>query len=345
MTTTDDESRSLRIQEKESESKSSFQSLAVLVVFNLLLVFTGMHVTSIGPFFPTEARDRNISVPTIGLIVAILQLSQGLFAFLFLLTISEQQKNKVAYIGFVLSGTMCVLFGESYNLNSKNWYVFGCFLTRVFIGMGGAAKWATTAPILIPLFPARAGVIFSGLEISFNFGMMIAPPLCSWLYSIGGYTIPFVVIGFAELCVGFLCFIASRSIKKPELLRESQTVASGFNFKPAMHFLSLPGVWAVTFPFMAVLAQYGFLSVTLAVHLLDTFNLNGSQSGYVFLIHASMATLTSVFYGYLIDKGYSKVTFLVCLALTALGYFILALPFFGFDYPRWTLYAGPTEIT
>ena len=335
------ESKKLRLEENIPEPISPIVSYGSVVLFSLLLILAGMNISSVAPFFPTEARERNISVPTTGIIVASLQISQGFFGFLFLFTVSDKQKIWFAYVGFVLSGLMCVIFSLSYHFNSKHLFVLWCSVTRILIGMGGACKWATSAPILIPLFPNKAGIIFSTLEVSANFGLMIGPPLSSWLYSLGGYKFPFIVMGATELFVGFLCFVATRSLQN-RLPRQSsqQRQETEFSLKPALRFLSLPGVWAITLPFMVVLAQLGFLSVTLAPHLLDTFNIDGTKSGTIFLIHASMSTLTCFLYGYLLDKGYAKITFFICLALTSLGYFVLALPFVGFDHPKLTLYAG-----
>ena len=322
----------------------------------LLYLCWGINTSTVGPFFPTEAEKRKISRSIIGLITATLMISQWFFAIVFFFAASERNKRTIFYIGFIAAGLMCIAFGEASRFDDNDWFIPACFLTRVVIGFGGASTWSTGAPIVIPFFPKKVGLIFSMLEVSTAIGMMIGPIITSYLFSLGGYRLPFLSVGLFELFLGFLCFLSIKSVQNREkLLKKVPEHSKGsmvsvlsvgqggdteIDFKSAFRFLTLPGLWVITFPLLAVLSQFGFLQVALAPYLLSEFEIDGTQSGQIFLVHAGLSAITCFIYGVLIDKGFSKITFIISLVFTSFGYFALGAPVLGFNYPKATLYVG-----
>ncbi|XP_075263187.1 MFS-type transporter SLC18B1-like [Convolutriloba macropyga] len=334
------------------------KSKIVIVLCMLVYMCWGVNTSIIGPFFPTEAEKRGVSRSTTGLITATLMFSQWFFAMVFFFVASDRNKKCIFYFGFLFAGVMCIAFGQTYRLDQSEWFIASCYVIRIVIGLGGACTWSTGAPIMIPLFPKKAGLIFSMCEISTAVGMMIGPALSSYLFSIGGYQLPFITTGLLEITFGLLSVISIQSLPKTKhrkiskagetfkgsamsMLSIAKNPETTLDFKSAIKFLSLPGIWLVTFPLLAVLSQFGFFQVSLAPHLLKEFKIDGSKSGIIFLVHAGASAITCFVYGILIDKGYTRSTFLSCVFLTSLGYFILGLPCIAFEnYSKITLFFG-----
>ncbi|XP_063723657.1 uncharacterized protein LOC134851480 isoform X1 [Symsagittifera roscoffensis] len=74
------------------------------------------------------------------------------------------------------------------------------------------------------------------------------------------------------------------------------------------------------------MCEVGFFQVALAPYLLQTFAIDGTSSGNIFLIHAATSAVTCALFGVLVDKGFASVSFIVCTCLTAFSYFLLGLP-------------------
>ena len=233
------------------------------------------------------------------------------------------------------------------------------------MGVGCACLWSAGAPILIPLFPSSEARVFSFLELSACFGQMIGPPIGSALYSLGGYKLPFRVAGATEVMMGILSLIflkilfstsvesSAKDVNKQKKKREivSSRSASMMSLakpekptkikKTALKFITQPGILLVTLPVIVIMSQVGFFQVALAPYLLEVFDIDGTTSGNIFLLHAGFSAITCPIIGFLVDKGFASIIFIVCNVFTGIGYFLLSLPgFIAITYEKVTLFAG-----
>ena len=335
-----------------TEQKSNkIRRLLCLISCVILYLAEGVNVSATGPFFPNEAQKKGVTQTMIGIISAVTMFALWFMSLLLLFLASEKNKKPLFYIGLFTSAATCIIFGELVLIKNTNLFIISCVVTRFLMGIGCACIWSAGAPILIPLFPDKAGKIFGLLEFSVGFGQMIGPPFGSFLFSLGGYRLPFWVAGLLEIAAGVFCVICLSTVGNDDgekqkdaktdcsnKLKSSTSIAHGsmrsLNIPPresqfsktSLKFISNPGVILITFPVLTIMCEVGFLQVALAPHLLDTYNVDGNSSGNVFLIHAGLSAVTCALFGILVDRGFASCAFVVSTFLTAIAYFILGLP-------------------
>ena len=63
--------------------------------------------------------------------------------------------------------------------------------------------WSTGAAVLVPIYPEWSGRITSLIETFLSFGLLIGPMIGSYLYSIGGYSVPFAAL--CQIILAMIC--------------------------------------------------------------------------------------------------------------------------------------------
>lgn len=71
---------------------------------------------------------------------------------------------------------------------------------RALGGIADVAAWGAVLAILLKVFPEKYASILSWTETFFGLGYMLGPALGALLYDLGGFTLPFLVVG----SVGFV---------------------------------------------------------------------------------------------------------------------------------------------
>ena len=69
-------------------------------------------------------------------------------------------------------------------------------------GVADAACWSAVLSLLLQMFPDKVAKTMALTETSFGLGLMIGPALGSLLFEVGGFKLPFFVVG------GFACVVA-----------------------------------------------------------------------------------------------------------------------------------------
>lgn len=133
----------------------------------------------------------------------------------------------------------------------------------------------------------------ASLETFFGLGLIVGPMVGGALYSVGGYLLPFVVLGTTLFSVAILTLCILPKHDPGEF--ENDGTASIFTV------LRIPGVMVCALAISATSASIGFISATLEPHLRD-FNLTPILLGVIFVINGGVYALTAPFFGWLIDK-------------------------------------------
>lgn len=113
------------------------------------------------------------------------------------------------------------------------------------------------------------------------------------LYSVGGYSLPFVVLGSAL----FTCAIMTMLILPDRETDNNE--ASGQS--SMLNVLQIPGIIVCCLGIGSTSASIGFISATLEPHLRQ-FNFTAILLGVMFIINGGVYALTAPFVGYLVDK-------------------------------------------
>jgi MFS family permease len=156
-------------------------------------------------------------------------------------------------------------------------------LFRALGGIADVAAWGAVLSILMKLFPNKVSTILSWTEMFFGLGYMLGqciiiyvyflfhmfsfsgPALGSLLYNIGGFKLPFFVVGSIGLIVATsLVFVIPNvkpdSVKKPsEKSLTFVAIAKVFSYfyVPCIKSLNLNICISVSFHLYAILGSFG----------------------------------------------------------------------------------------
>ena len=77
-------------------------------------------------------------------------------------------------------------------------------------GIADGASWGALLSVLLTLFPTAASKISAGTELFVGLGMALGPSFATWLYNIGGFVLPFTLVG--TIGMSFLQIIFHQSL-------------------------------------------------------------------------------------------------------------------------------------
>ena len=82
------------------------------------------------------------------------------------------------------------------------------YFLRFLDGLADAAARSAVLSILITLYPTKVATVMSWAEMAFGFGSVLGPAIGTALYGIGGFSLPFWVVGSLALltavCLAFV---------------------------------------------------------------------------------------------------------------------------------------------
>ncbi|KAL4232821.1 hypothetical protein ACF0H5_007507 [Mactra antiquata] len=245
----------------------------------------------LAPFFPLEAGRKGASQSIVGFIF-------GCFEFVIFIA-SPILGNYISKIGckfmfvsgVMVGGTCAILFGLLDKCPDGAIFITMCFLCRIVEAIGTAAFVTALFAIMAYEFPDNIITVMGTLETFTGLGMMVGPAVGGALYEIGGYGLPFFVLG----SVVILCGLLTSYVMPP--IEEANTHYTGSIFT----MFKSPLVCLTWLNISVCSISIGYYDPTLAGHL-QQFNLSTWAIGLVFLISPSMYALTAPIVGYIGDK-------------------------------------------
>ena len=102
------------------------------------------------------------------------------------------------------------------------------FFNRIIEGIGSSISIAAYSTIFIKLYPDKVGSVTSWSGTALGVGYSVGPILGGFLYDIGGFHLPFVTIGVANLLFAFATLVALLPVDcmKSETTKECDEVIS-----------------------------------------------------------------------------------------------------------------------
>lgn len=159
------------------------------------------------PFFPRQIERLNLGKATGGVIFSIYPCIIFLASPIIGKLLPLFDSRAVFLVGITLTGVADILFGLVAYINTVNLFVAASISLRVLAALGTSC-FLTVIYALIPIvFPDDVNVVTGMMETSIGIGMCLGPVLGVWLYSIGGFPMPFFGLGcFILLTVLTNCF-------------------------------------------------------------------------------------------------------------------------------------------
>ncbi|XP_055384964.1 MFS-type transporter SLC18B1-like isoform X2 [Condylostylus longicornis] len=287
-----------------------------LLVIGLADFFNAVCVSLQAPFFPHEAEKKGCNATEYGLVFGVFELVVFIISPIYGQYLNRIGPKVLFNGGIFTTGTSAILFGLLDKIPDHIPFITLAFIIRIVEALGNAAFLTASFAIIAKEFSQNVGVTFASLETFFGLGLIVGPMVGGALYTIGGYFMPFVVLGCALFLIALLTLCVL-----PRHTKDVDDKTKGLSMKSV---LKIPGVLVCSFGICATSASIGFLNATLEPHLRQ-FNLTPVLLGVVFVINGGIYALTAPIWGWMVDKVFSPKlasllgTFLIGIAFCAVG--------------------------
>jgi len=249
-------------------------------------------------------------------------------------------RRRVFVLGIVLEAIAAVVMGcVPTTPGSGAIYL----LLRCAQGTGAALSYTALLASCADRFRGGLATLVGLQEAVAGVGFMVGPPIGGGLYALGGFRLPFVVMG-----VGLLVCLPLLPWALPRVERESTeasgtggqpategaaatpssgaTLLPGFVQHPELSFMAvarLPAVLNASLVTLLAGLAFGFIGPTLAPHLQDTLHASERATGGLFGLAAGTYALASPGAGALADAYGPKRILAIGIAGLALSYIFL----------------------
>ncbi|KAL4218345.1 hypothetical protein ACF0H5_023082 [Mactra antiquata] len=291
------------LEEEQPEAEEGFSlrklsrdQLIVITATSFTNLLSFLSLSVLAPFFPLEAEHKNVNNTISGWIFGVFALVQFLTSPFFgrLLPIVG---SKFMYLsGLFVCGGCTFLFGILDKVDTSEditLFVTLCFATRILLALGCTGLSNAGFVLLVKHFPDNVATVFGIGEIFTGVGMVTGPALGGFLYSAGGFILPFAVIGG---CCFFALPIVWFFIPKQD--DSTQADEEGLSIRAVLlHPRSIVNSIVV----VVAASVWAVLDPTLEPHL-RVYGLEPEMVGLLFLIMAAFYSLTSPVWGHIADK-------------------------------------------
>ena len=248
-----------------------------------------------------------------------------------LITIFELKVSNKFYfcLGSLVISISNLIFGQLIKIfNADDAFIVAGVLARVLQGVGSSLFWCSGSPMLVTMYPNWTGKLMSCISFSLGTGIILGAPIGGFLYSKGGYILPFTFFGLVQFLLTVLCYIGFPTSSN-QYLNDQQSdtfsVASLSRKGSFVRFLTTKGVPGVVITSALIASTFGFLFASFADYLRDEFGTNSSEAGAFFLAFTVSRVAFVPFFGILSDKGYSILIFSFGNFLYIIGFTLLGV--------------------
>ena len=233
--------------------------------------------------------------------------------------------------GMFLTGGSIILFAFLDDVVDTFTYVGLAFAIRITQGLGASLYISATFSVTAALYPRQIGFVYGLLETANTIGRIIGPTVGGSLYSLGGFKLPFLVVGSMLLGFGaismLLLVVAGfflPVLDKLETPKDTPNNNTGKNKKAkdkeksfVNYFKTSIHGWICSISIVTVSFAMSFPETTLSIYLAQLGMTDPSQVGLVFLLGSLAYAIVCIALGKLSDI-FPKTIFMVCLFIFTL---------------------------
>ncbi|XP_068202801.1 MFS-type transporter SLC18B1-like [Palaemon carinicauda] len=296
----------------------------------LLVLLSGTLTSSFAvclfpPFFPKIAQEKGATATIFGMIIG----TNCLTAFLVTPLVGKKLQHigvKFAFTaGLFCSGGCCVLSGFLEWFPPGALFVVMAILIRMTHAIANAGISTSTFAYIAAEFPDSVAKIFAFTRTTMNVAQMLGPVVGGALYSLGGFKMPFLVMGTIQMT---MTFVAIGYLVDFKDLGDRGTNSKKREIQ-ITHLFAIPGIWLSFLTFVFSTMSNGFLSVTLEPLVLRKFNLGPLYIGLLFGLKDGANSLASPLWGWLCDRYRRVKIFILVASCLAFLSFVLLGPLPG----------------
>jgi len=285
--------KKVRVKDCSSRKKLTKKQWLTLIAIGSVHFSGAICISLQAPFYPQEAESKGATATEYGLVFG---------SFEFIAFISSPILGKYMHylgvkttlnLGMILAALSAICFGLLDMISTHGTFISLSFLLRMTESLGSTAALVSAFSITAAVFPQNIATTFATLEVFYGLGYIVGPTLGGLLFSIGGYSLPFFVMGSAMLVADFFVFLVLPSLEKNDAVTDT-TVG-------IRDVLKVPGVLLDSLSVVATSISMGFYAATLEPHLRQ-FNLSPVSMGLMFIISGGTYAIVAPFVGRICDR-------------------------------------------
>lgn len=171
-----------------------------------------------------QAEKKGCTATEYGLVFGIFELTVFLVSPIYGQFINRIGPKVLFNTGIFTTGISAILFGLIDRVPGHTMFITVAFIIRIIEAMGNAAFLTASFAIIAKEFPGNVGTTFASLETFFGLGLIVGPMVGGALYAVGGYYLPFLVLGlllFSAACLTW-CVLPKHTLDPDELLQRGR---------------------------------------------------------------------------------------------------------------------------
>ena len=264
-----------------------------LIIVFFLNALGGMGYSLIAPLFPPLCKEKGISNETCSLIIAIISITEMLTTFFSPYLTKKFGQTRMMLIGLIGQTAAVFFYGFMVFISNNFLFLTAAFANRLFQGFCNCLVNCISFSIIALLTTSQEEieVAMGYMELSWGLGSTVGPGVIGLFFDIGGYFLPYIIIGFVTYSGVYLfntipqeeLMSKSRKVSRADEVKETRISTGNKKDTPVMSVLLYPP----TLLFMGcILIQMNttcFYLPTLVNYLKDSFSIPISRASLFFL--------------------------------------------------------------
>jgi len=277
-----------------------------LILISLCLLFAGVSLSLMSPFYPNEALSKGVSVTSSGIVIGSVFITTVIFTPLCGKYIDLLGGRRFMLAGSFICALGNIIFGFLDQVEDGTAFLWSSLAVRVIVAIGESAMTPSCYALASQqVSKENQGKALSVAEACFGVGTMFGPSVGGFLYEVGGFSLPFWVSGGVLLLV---CLVSWQCLEDKtdvyDSLDKAQKVTWGQVFRS-------PGVLVSSFGLIFAGTSWSWYSATLQPFLGTKYGISPGQAGLIFTVFGATYTLFTPVFGYFSDKGLDGFTSLI----------------------------------
>ncbi|XP_075258435.1 MFS-type transporter SLC18B1-like [Convolutriloba macropyga] len=301
------------------ENVSQFRRMFVVTLCLVTITLEGINMSMPGPFFPRLAKNKGLTQTQIGLVVGSFSCVNVFFSFVVATLLTPKTLKFFFVAGTLWSSVTVSFFGLLSESPSGDVFFYLCLFTRMINGAGASMLYSTTIPMAVRMYPEKASLITTGVQVGVGCGLCLGPPIGSLLIPMGGYKCPFLVIGCTEFVVFTLSWLA---------IPANRVQSTSTKFRPSdyIRYLCRFSTLSEIVPTAALFCIPGIRDSAYSLFFEDVIGVDKTKVGYLFMFNSADVFISGPIIGFLVEKGMGTIIGVASQIFTLLVAFALYLP-------------------
>lgn len=322
------------IADRKKAAKFRLSKSQKLILFCLCLVnFTSyISYSVIAPFYPQEAALKGMREAVSGFVFSVYALTMMIFAPIFGKLVPILGARLIFFGGILFAGGANILFGLLDMVDDTLLFTSLSFLVRILEAIGAAGFSTASYAIVLHIYPDQISTVFGIIETCVGVGMSIGPAIGGALYSVGGFGLPFYILGSCVLLTFPVSWYVMRGIEVQALVTRKESYFT---------LLRVPQVIVVSIILVIGSQSQGFIEPTLEPHMRKEFDVNTSIVGSFFLAMSAIFSICSPLVGFLCMKTEQRIPIMIVglIIMSGAQLFMGPAPFLGIPSNLWATLA------